>query len=65
MLLGMPPNADLFRAAGEAARHPEITGDALVTADYRRQLAAVMVRRSLTNAHQRAVRAMNQEHHHV
>ena len=65
MLLGMLPNADLFRAAGEAARHPEITGDALVTADYRRQLAAVMVRRSLTNAHQRAVQAMNQEHHHV
>ena len=51
LLTGVRP--DTARAAGEAARHPAITGDALVSADYRRQLAAVM-RRSLTDAYRRA-----------
>ena len=65
LLTGVRPDTELFRAAGEAARHPAITGDALVSADYRRQLAAVMVRRSLTDAYRRARAAVEKEGGHV
>ncbi len=50
-LLGAPPTEDLFREAGElAAREISPTSDIHASADYRRRVAAVLVRRALAVA---------------
>jgi carbon-monoxide dehydrogenase medium subunit len=53
-LIGQTPSEDLFRAAGEKARERDMMEDALVPESYRKQLAAVLLRRSLTSAASRA-----------
>ena len=53
-LIGQSPSQDLFRQAGEKARRLNMLEDALVTENYRKQLAAVLLRRSLTSAANRA-----------
>ncbi len=54
-LLGAPPTEDRFREAGElAARETDPTSDIHASADYRRRVAAVLVRRALSTATERA-----------
>lgn len=50
MLVGEAPSEALFRAAGAAAAGREMMEDALVPETYRKQLAAVLLRRSLASA---------------
>ncbi len=54
LLIGEPPGEALFRRAGEAAADEiEPTSDQHADAAYRRDLARVLVRRTLTQAHAR------------
>ncbi len=54
-LRGAPPTEDRFREAGElAAREAQPTSDIHASADYRRRVAAVLVRRALVAATERA-----------
>lgn len=54
-LLGASPTEDRFREAGElAARETDPTSDIHASADYRRRVAAVLVRRALSTATERA-----------
>lgn len=53
-LIGETPGDDLFRAAGAMAAKRDMTGDALVTAAYRKKLSETLVRRSLSQAAARA-----------
>ena len=54
MLLGEAPSEELFRAAGAAGAAGEMMEDALVPESYRKQLASVLLRRSLASAASRA-----------
>lgn len=53
-LIGQAPSAELFHAAGEKTRERNMMEDALVPESYRKQLAAVLLRRSLHSAADRA-----------
>lgn len=54
LLVGEKPSGDLFREAGANAANRPMLDDALVSEAYRRHLAAVLVRRSLERASERA-----------
>jgi carbon-monoxide dehydrogenase medium subunit len=56
MLVGSRASAELFRDVGETCRRLEVMEDVHVTAAYRRQLAAVLSRRTLEKAHERVAR---------
>ena len=59
LLTGERPAAELWRAAGaEAARGIEPSSDIHATADYRRDVAAVLVQRALVNAAELAEKGM-------
>ncbi len=58
-LRGKKPSEDIFRAAGETARNIDMLEDALIPESYRKQLAAVLLRRSLQSASEKAVRTRN------
>ena len=59
LLTGERPAAELWRAAGaEAARAIEPGSDIHATADYRRDVAAVLVQRALVNAAELAEKGM-------
>lgn len=49
-LIGRPPDAEAFAAAGAIAQSIEAMGDAHASAAYRQRLAGVLVRRALTEA---------------
>ena len=54
-LLGQRPSETLFREAGEiASRDLDPDGDIHASAEYRKEVSAVVVRRALTQAAQRA-----------
>lgn len=55
-LRGQKPSDGIFRAAGETAREIDMLDDALIPESYRKQLAAVLLRRSLQSATDRAKR---------
>jgi len=59
MLLGQKPSDDLFQEIGEIAREINMLDDALIPESYRKQLAAVLLRRSLQSATKRAMRDRN------
>ncbi|MDE0203843.1 MAG: xanthine dehydrogenase family protein subunit M [Rhodospirillaceae bacterium] len=55
VLLGQPPDGDALEAAAEAARQYSTTGDdRQASADYRKDLVAALVRRTVTKAAGRA-----------
>jgi aerobic carbon-monoxide dehydrogenase medium subunit len=56
-LAGQPASEALFRDACESCRKIEAMSDVHAPADYRQHLAAVLSRRALETAHQRAARA--------
>jgi CO/xanthine dehydrogenase FAD-binding subunit len=60
LLLGQPPDEEVFRAAGESAATTDIdpVGDVHATPAYRRQLARVLTVRALEQAFQVAVVAL-------
>ncbi|MEC7301423.1 MAG: xanthine dehydrogenase family protein subunit M, partial [Pseudomonadota bacterium] len=53
-LLGEKPSDELFTAAGKLARQRDMLEDAMVPESYRKQLADVLLRRSLKSAAERA-----------
>jgi len=53
-LMGEKPSEELFAAAGKLAREREMLEDAMIPESYRKQLADVLLRRSLTSAAERA-----------
>ncbi len=53
MLVGNAASGELFRAAAETCRKLEAVGDVHAPAAYRQQLAAVLARRALEQAHAR------------
>ena len=59
MLTGETPSESLFCDAGALASKHDMMGDALVTSAYRKQIAGVLVRRSLTQAVKRATEQKN------
>ena len=58
-LVGQLPSEDLFRDAGEETRQLDMLEDALIPASYRKQLASVLLRRSLLSSAQRATGEFN------
>jgi carbon-monoxide dehydrogenase medium subunit len=58
-LVGQIATADLFRASCEACRSIDAIGDVHAPAQYRQQVAAVMGRRALQKAHERAAGGRN------
>jgi len=58
-LRNQKPSEDVFRAAEETVRGIDMLEDALIPESYRKQLAAVLLRRSLQSAAQRATRGLN------
>ena len=61
VLAGQTPSADLLRAAGDAAAMNDIDppSDIHATAAYRRRLAAVLTRRALGRAFERAGKGLS------
>ncbi len=55
-LTGQVASEELFREAGEATRKLDMMQDALIPESYRKQLASVLLRRSLISASERATR---------
>ena len=55
MLEGQKGSPSLFEAAARAARSIDAMEDALITADYRRHLAGVLLKRALLSAYGRAI----------
>ena len=55
-LTGQIASEELFREAGESARKLDMMEDALIPESYRKQLASVLLRRSLISASKRATR---------
>ncbi len=55
-LTGQIASEELFREAGESARKLDMMEDALIPESYRKQLASVLLRRSLISASERATR---------
>ena len=55
-LTGQVASEELFREAGESARKLDMMEDALIPESYRKQLASVLLRRSLISASERATR---------
>ena len=55
-LAGQVASEELFREAGETARELDMMEDALIPESYRKQLASVLLRRSLVSASERATR---------
>ncbi|HXF55101.1 MAG TPA: xanthine dehydrogenase family protein subunit M [Hyphomicrobiaceae bacterium] len=53
-LLGERPSQELFEAAASAGEFPEALSDAYVSADYRRHVAQVLIRRALSAAAEKA-----------
>ena len=53
-LLGEKPSDELFTAAGKLARQRDMLEDAMIPESYRKQLADVLLRRSLKSAAERA-----------
>ena len=57
VLVGQPPSEELFRAAGQAVtREVDPTSDIHASAEYRREVAGVLVRRALGRALERAAK---------
>ena len=55
LLVGMKPSVELFEeAAGMAASESKPISDVRASAEYRREMCGVLVRRALTEAHARA-----------
>ena len=62
VLLGQPPEGDVLAATAEAARQYSTSGDdRQASADYRKDLVAALVRRSVTKAADRARSARDGE----
>ena len=54
MLHGQRPDGEVFRGAGaQVARSLDPQSDSNASADYRRELAAVLTERALADAHRR------------